>query len=165
MTIKTTGNVGIGTASPIENLQVVGNIFTSSGKFRSNMPGTAGAGATVCYSGSGYFDACTSLRKFKTDIAPIDIGLETVMRLRPVSYTWKASGQKDIGFIAEEASAIDARFGSMGTNGKLTGVEYSHMVAVLTKAIQELKAANDDLRSANDALTKRVDTLEAARAP
>ena len=169
--INASGNVGIGIANPSEMLQTAtgGNIF-AGGAFRSNMPGSHGSSVTVCFNGSGYFDSCSSLRKFKRNIKPLNLGLDTVMKLQPVSYDWKATGEHDIGFIAEDTIGVDPVLGEHGTDGSLTGVRYAHMTAVLTKAVQQLKADNDNLRAANDkeaneikALTARLDRLEAAR--
>jgi len=123
----------------------------AGGAFRSNMPGTHGSAATVCFNGSGYFDSCSSLRKFKKDIQPLKLGLDTVMKLQPVSYKWKADGEPDIGFIAEDTVKVDPVLGEKGTDGKLSGVRYAHMVAVMAKAIQELKSLFD---SDHDALAK-----------
>jgi hypothetical protein len=136
-----------------------GNIFTG-GYFRSNMPGSYGASASVCFTGTGIFDSCVSLRKYKTHIKPLELGLDVAMKLQPVSYAWKSTGERDIGFIAEDATEVDTRFGQNNTSGHLAGLKYDHMVAVAIKAIQELKilfdtdhdvlaklkADNDDLR-------------------
>lgn len=122
-------------------LSTDGTVFSAHGQFRSNMGGGSSAASYVCYNGYGYIDACTSLRAFKTNIRPLELGLATVLKMAPVSYDWKKDGTPDIGFIAEEAVAVDPVLGAKGTNGKLTGVRYEHFTAVLTKAIQELYAA------------------------
>ena len=149
-----------------------GEVFTG-GYFRSNMPGTYSASSNVCFTGSGIFDSCVSLRKYKTDIKPLDLGLDTAMKLEPVSYAWKSTGEKDIGFIAEDATSVDFRFGQNNTKGKLAGLKYDHMVAVAIKAVQELKvlfdndhtelqklkSQNDQLNAANDAEALQIKAL------
>ena len=46
-------------------------------------------------------------------------------------------------------------------DGEIEGVKYSHLTAVLVKAIQELKAENDALKARNNNLEKRLSTIEA----
>lgn len=135
-----------------------GEVF-AGGYFRSNMPGTAGASATVCFSGSGVFDACSSLRKFKTNIKPLALGLDAVMQLAPVSYDWKATGEHDIGFIAADTVKVDPVLGEKSTKGELSGVRYGHMTAVLARAIQELKTLFDGLKADDAATTNRLDQM------
>jgi hypothetical protein len=183
LVFNTSNNFTTGLTNTALTLDTTGNVHAGT-SFVSNMPGTHGAATNVCFSGTGFFDSCSSLRKFKKDIQPLTLGLDTVMQLQPVSYKWKATGEPDIGFIAEDTVTVDPILGEKGTTGKLTGVRYAHMVALLTKAIQqlkvmfdadhdaiaELKADNDNLRAANDneaaqikALTARLDAFEAAR--
>jgi len=51
----------------------------------------------------------------------------------PVS---KTSGSAEIGFVAEDVEKLDHRL-STYNKGELIGVQYDHMVALLTKALQE----------------------------
>ena len=124
----------------------------------------SGVGAgTLCWDGSGgsYWGACTSLRKYKDNIADFSLGLETVLELRPVEFDWSkdkigAEGH-DLGFIAEEVEKVNpllAEYG--GENGALSGVKYNTMTALLAKGIQELKAFVDGLAARVDKLAAEV---------
>ncbi|MBN8536575.1 MAG: tail fiber domain-containing protein [Deltaproteobacteria bacterium] len=149
MIIDNAGKVGIGTTAPRTELDL--NAGTISGGF----PGThGGTTAPVCYDGTtGVMDACVSLKKFKKNIQPLDIGLEEILRLQPVAYELKSNGYKEIGFIAEEAIRIDERFAQKSSLGKIVGVKYSQMVALLAKGIQQL-------HSVDNVLKKRIEELE-----
>lgn len=114
----------------------------------------------------------------KTDITPIDIGLEFVKQLNPVTYRWdKRSDYEDrtpdgtnklpeltLGFLAQEVEVVEKSFGyDVANQTNLVvdripeqdhyGITYEKMVPILTKAIQEQQTIIDDLKS-------RLETLE-----
>jgi hypothetical protein len=116
--------------------------------------------AYVCQASTGELVADTSAvnlcvassREFKRDIESLtaDSGLAEVMRLRPVSYRYKPEGlfrndKPMVGLIAEEVAEVDARIVGYA-NDKPHSVQYELLTAILIKAIQELKADNDNLR-------------------
>jgi len=123
------GNVGIGTTSPGQALQVNGNI---------GMTGEI----------LGVSDVRT-----KKDIRQLDNALKTIKAMRPVSYEFNQDVYTDIslphgkqmGFIAQEVEDILPGLVSKTTTGKnlngqtddLKGVNYIKLIPVLTKAIQE----------------------------
>ena len=109
---------------------------------------TGGMGASLLGLG-GIF----SLRKYKENITPLRNALDEVMQLEPVEFNWKPEISNDprpeIGFIAEDAAAVDPRLGFYDTANPtvLRSVKYAQMTALLVAALQELKYDNDDLRS------------------
>ena len=79
-------------------------------------------------------------RRLKENINNTSYGLSDVMKLRPVSYTWKKFPEKGtrIGFIAQEVKEIFPEAVVTGTDAdKTMGINYSDLIPVLTKAIQE----------------------------
>lgn len=131
-------------------------------------------------------------KRLKKDIADLDpvMGLDAIMRLRPVTYHWRTGDTKktELGFIAQDVQKVipelvgkgpDAEtINDNGTKQKITDVKslsYASFVVPLVKAVQELKglldsdhgeiaelkAANDNLKAANDRLETRLETLEA----
>jgi hypothetical protein len=89
----------------------------------------------------------TSDYRLKENIAPMTGALEKVAALKPVTYTWKESGEATQGFIAHELQAIvpecvTGEKDAVDDEGrpKYQGVDTSFLVATLTAAIQELNA-------------------------
>jgi len=100
---------------------------------------------TLCYdtsTDSGYntLTTCSSLRKYKDNIASLTGGLKLAAKLRPVSYLSKTTKRNEVGLIAEEVEAIEPRLTTYDKDGKLTGVDYGHLSSVAILAIQELSA-------------------------
>ncbi|WP_312405216.1 tail fiber domain-containing protein [Rhizobium sp.] len=120
----------------------------------------------------------------KADIRDTVLGLDFIMKLRPVDYKWdiredyievdeetgevtrhERNGSKKRtrfhhGFIAQEVQASGFDFGGLQDHKREGGddvlsIGYDEIIAPLVKAIHELKAANDDL-------VARVAKLEAA---
>jgi hypothetical protein len=93
--------------------------------------------------------ACTaSSVRFKDNVRDLIYGLSDVMRLRPVSFTYKpemnSGTSTHLGFIAEEVQPIIPELVTYNNNGEIQGLDYPTVSAVLTKAIQEV---NYDLLS------------------
>lgn len=184
MRIDSNGNVGIGTASPLSNLDVAGSIrgfnFYPGG---AQFPNLGGSATLVCVvyqrdiTGSYSMGYCTgSDRRLKTNIEDMAVknGLAAIEQLRPVSFNWKdaqlnKTDGPQIGFVAQDVQKIFPGFvskngpaviksadGKEETISDTLTVNYAKMVVPLVKAVQELKADNDDLRTENAAEIKEL---------
>lgn len=111
--------------------------------------GTGTGGNYLCIDTSnfeilrGNGSACTaSSLRFKEDINNITYGLDAVMQLRAVSFKYKpemnSGTSTHLGFIAEEVEPIIPELVSYNNDGQIQGLDYPTVVAVLTKAFQEL---------------------------
>ena len=80
----------------------------------------------------------TSARDLKDNVRSMNNELYKVLKLRPVSYDWKETKESDKGFIAEELNEVYPELTSVDDDGKSTGVKYTKMTSVLTRALQEL---------------------------
>ena len=105
---------------------------------------------TISSSGSNVAYNTSSDYRLKENVAPMIGALNTVAKLKPVTYNWKADGSDGQGFIAHELAEVlpDAVTGEKDAvdeegNPKYQGVDTSFLVATLTAAIQELKAIID----------------------
>ncbi|HSE37884.1 MAG TPA: tail fiber domain-containing protein, partial [Blastocatellia bacterium] len=67
---------------------------------------TAGS-QSLCRNGVAAIATCSSSLRYKTDIEPFSRGLELIKQLRPIRFTWKQDGKRDVGFAAEEVAAIE----------------------------------------------------------
>ena len=102
----------------------------------------------------------TSDYRLKTNPAPIQSSTDTLMKLKPCTYTWKGDGSEGIGFIAHELqehfpSAVTGIKDEVDEKGepKYQGVDFSRLVPLLTAALQESNKKIEEL-------TKRIEVLE-----
>jgi hypothetical protein len=120
MWIDFNGNVGIGSSDPQYKLDVNGTI-------------------------RGYGITDSSDIRLKDEIRPLTGSLEKVMALNPVMYVWKdpfkESGNQ-IGLIAQEVEKLFPELVSTDSDG-FKSLNYSHLVAPLAQALQELKTQKD----------------------
>ncbi|MCX6335345.1 MAG: tail fiber domain-containing protein [Bacteroidia bacterium] len=90
--VRTSGNVGIGTITPGTKLAIAGLTGTTSGSYLR------------IYNDNVYY--YSSSIKTKTDIEPLEEDFYKILQAQPVSFTDKVSGERNIGFIAEEFDKI-----------------------------------------------------------
>ena len=63
--------------------------------------------------------------------------MNIINRLRPISFTWKQDGVKDIGFGAEEVEKIAPLFTFRNDKGEIEGVRYDRLGVVFVNAFKE----------------------------
>mgnify|MGYP003627028711 FL=1 len=108
----------------------------------------------------------------KTDVTPIDVGLDFVKDLNPVTFRWdKRSDYEDriptgknkleeltLGFLAQEVEEVEKSYGyDVANKTNLVvdrdvdqdhfGITYEKMIPILTKAIQELETRVKELEN------------------
>jgi hypothetical protein len=152
--ITNAGNVGIGTTTPATRLAVAG--LTSSQAGRNICSDTSGN--FYYYSGSG--SCVSSSIKYKTNIQNLGIGLETLLKLRPVTFEFKKDyggydGTIHMGFIAEEVEQVTPILVDYN-NGEVSGVRYSELTALIVKSIQEQQNEIKDLKKEIEELKKMI---------
>jgi hypothetical protein len=149
------GNVGIGTEPAVGPLP---SLFITP---RLTVDGTGNFTGLVISNGS----ILTSDARFKKDITSITRGLDTVKKLRPVTYDWRSDEFPDrnfdtrnhSGFIAQEIGEVLPNVVTEIGGGYLS-VNYIEVIPVLTRAIQELAEAKD---AEIAALNEKIAALEA----
>jgi hypothetical protein len=113
----------------------------------------------------------TSDRRLKANIASLNYGLESIMKLNPVCFTWKdePAGSKHLGLVAQEVVGIIDEVVDTGTDpDKILGINYSQLVPVLIKGMQDQqqqiesqKQENQQLKSELQILKDRMERMEA----
>lgn len=149
------GNVGIGTEPALIPLP---SLFITP---RLTVDGSGNFTGLVISNGS----ILTSDARFKKDITSITRGLDTVKKLRPVTYDWRSDEFPDrnfdtrnhSGFIAQEIGEVLPNVVTEIGGGYLS-VNYTEVIPVLTRAIQELAEAKD---AEIAALKEKIAALEA----
>ena len=104
----------------------------------------------------------TSDARLKKNISPLTSSLEKLLALNPVSYQWKSGEdtRSHIGFLAQELEtvipeAVYKPTGNSETSTDKYGVNYSTIIPVLVKAIQEQQQQIEDLKSRVKALENK----------
>jgi hypothetical protein len=118
--VRGNGSVGIGTTSPqsgyrlhvVDSVYVGGNVSASAYTTRSDY-------------------------NLKDDIFELKYGLNDILQLKPVEYTYKSNGSKQLGFIAQDIGTILPEVVSFEES---MSVNYQAIIPILTKAIQEQQA-------------------------
>lgn len=106
-------------------------------------------------------------RKLKEQIEDLRSPLERVLKLRGRSFEWKLTGEKDIGFIAQEVNEVEPSL-VKGEDSKYLSVKYANITALLVEAMKEIKRFVDELFESDAKqnaelamLKKKNDELEA----
>ncbi len=167
MTLKPSGNVGIGDTSPASPLTVGSSLEDAStiwvhvagGKTygivvrQADNTGIWSAGATYDFyaAGTGTDYGTSSSVRWKRNITSIPNALDKVANMRGVYYDWDAAhgGKHGMGMIAEEVGAVVPEIVGWDPDapGYATGMDYGHLTPVLVEAVKELKSQNDVLKA------------------
>lgn len=126
MTIKNDGNIGIGTGSPTEKLEVAGTVKAS--KFQQ-----------------------VSDSRFKSNVTALTA--RKIEMLKPVSYYWNEKGKSrggddrlQFGFIAQDVEKVYPNLVKTDKQG-YKSVDYVSLIPILTKEIQDVKKENKMLKA------------------
>ena len=92
---------------------------------------------------NGQLGVQVSSARYKEEVQDLELGLDTVLDLHPVSFEWLGADVEDLGFIAEEVAAVDSLMATYDNEGAVQGVKYGQLTAVMAKAIQDLSAIVD----------------------
>lgn len=148
------GNVGIGTTSPSQRLEVCGNAKIV-GQIQANSSNLT-AGLT-----------CSSDRRLKKNIVSYSNALATIQTLEGKQYNWRTKQFKDrgfderikFGFIAQEVETILPELVYEDEQG-FKSVDYIQIIPILTTALQEQQVLVDEANSKNQDLAAELAILK-----
>ena len=146
MRLTANGNVGIGTETVDVQLHTTGAVRFAT---------FAGGGTTTLSVDNTGNLARTSSIELKKDVTPISYGLNEILQINPINFNWidenKFGNENENGFIAEDVMSIIPNVVASDTHGLF--MDYTKLIPILTKAIQEQQALIK-------ALEQRILTLE-----
>ena len=146
VTIKSSGQVGVGISQSLFALQVIGTMYSTDVKVNN-----LGSGS-VFSSGAGILtNTNPSDSRLKRNIENIDFGLSEILKLRSIKFNWldgDKNSKKQFGFIAQEVKEIIPESVSEFDSGgnKRLGLEKDAIYVGLVKAIQEQQTIIEDLK-------------------
>src|SRR5207245_1354124 len=129
-------NVGIGTSTPFYRLTVAGIVAPSVDNSFDLGSSFVHWREIFCTNGT----INTSDKRLKTNILNLNYCLKEVLAMRPVTFTWKKNPEQGIhvGLIAQELQQLVPEAVKVGDDSlKTLGLNYSELVPVLIKAIQQ----------------------------
>ena len=127
-----TGNIGIGSITPTQKLQVSGNVLANQYLHPSDV-------------------------RLKTNISPIK-GFEIISGLRGVSFNWKGNGNASAGVLAQDVEVVMPQAVITAPDG-MKSVEYDQLIAPLIEAVKELEARIRHLEADNDNLCGEINEM------
>jgi hypothetical protein len=152
-----TGNGVYGSAANASYVGVEGYTSASAGY---SALFTGGKGVNLGTSAESYYygglcaaGACSSDRRLKEDIKPLDGALEKILQLKGVTFKWRNpenhgnATEAQRGFIAQEVEKVFPEWVAENSEGfKTVAIQPAQMASLEIEAIRTLKAENDDLR-------------------
>jgi hypothetical protein len=136
-TISNTGNVGIGTTTPQTRLQVDGVITPALDN--TYTLGSASYRFSEVYAANGVIN--TSDIRLKHDPQMLTYGLDTILALEPISYSWVDQPDQGIrfGLSAQHVRDLIPEIVAEGTDpNKTLGIRYTELIPIIINGIQEL---------------------------
>jgi Chaperone of endosialidase len=177
MRIDTSGNLLVGGTTVRDSTQITNEFSSKNGMafycvtntsavdfavFRANAGTLCGAISRVGTTSAVVYTT-TSDYRLKENVKPFVNALDSVSKLKPVTYTWIDDGASANGFIAHELQEVcpDAVIGikdEIDDEGKpkYQAIDQSKIVALLTAAIQEQQVMIEELKA-------KVAALEATK--
>jgi len=130
------GKVGIGTTLPVTQLAVKGLTGTTSYNYVRVNTAT----------GDFYYDS--SSRRYKEDIQPLQEDSPKILQLQAKSFRDKSSGQREIGYIAEELDGMGLQNLVIYDNkGRPDGIKYEKVALYLVEVVKQQQKQIDALKA------------------
>ena len=151
------GNMGVAAESGTIRIGTVG---TQTATFVAGVNGvmTGGTGTPVLIDANGQLGTISSSARFKDEIQDMGEATEGLLKLRPVTFRYKAQpeGRKQFGLIAEEVETVMPELVVCSPSGEAETVLYHEMPAMLLNELQKQQRQIQELKSELSALREVI---------
>jgi len=115
---------------------------------------TGGTGVPVLIDANGQLGTISSSARFKDEIQDMGEATEGLLKLRPVTFRYKAQpeGRTEFGLIAEEVEKVMPELVVCSSSGEVETVLYHEMPAMLLNELQKQQRQIQELKSELSAL-------------
>lgn len=145
---NSTTTVGIATTSPFGTLGVNGTIsWTGYTASAGTVLGVCYITATGLLSVNSAASCVTSSIRFKDNVKDLTVGIDDLMKLRPVSFTYKDSHKPEIGLVAEEVQSILPTAVGLDEQGLPSSLDTQQLLALTIKSVQDQQKEIDSLKT------------------
>jgi hypothetical protein len=153
MRITSTGNVGIGTTTVTEELDVDGNA-----RFRSI--GSGASSGALHYTSTGVLTTNTSDIRLKTNLQPLENTLSKLLDINTYTFNWiNETDRVDLGMVAQEVEEIFPRLVFTNSVDGYKGIHYDKFSSILAKAIQEQQAIIEQQANEIETLKSQIQLI------
>ena len=139
-----TGGVGIGGSLYAGNTVRFTNNTASSSTSTGALVVTGGVGIGGQMTAVSIVE--TSSIALKENIEPIQNGLDSILKLKGVTYDRKDNGEHESGLIAEWVEEMLPELVTRDADGAVVGIKYTKLTAYLIEAIKSLNTKIDELK-------------------
>ncbi len=134
----------------------IGTVGTQTATFVAGVNGvtTGGTGTPVLIDASGQLGTISSSARFKDEIQDMGESTEGLLKLRPVTFRYKAQpeGRTQFGLIGEEVEKVMPELVVCSSSGEVETVLYHEMPAMLLNELQKQQREIQELKSELSAL-------------
>ncbi|GIK83395.1 MAG: hypothetical protein BroJett025_00170 [Patescibacteria group bacterium] len=142
-TIDTSGNVGIGSTTPGQKLDVVGNA-------RFSAVGSDAYASDLHLTADGTLTTAASDIRLKKDFVELNDSatLDKILQLKTYNFNWKSNNSADIGMVAQEVATIFPELTFTNQVDGYMGINYSRFSSLLISGMQAQQAQISLLQNA-----------------
>ena len=153
-TVSNSNTIALGRNTGTDTVRVFGDLIASA----IQVVNLGSAGSTnLCRNASVQISTCSSSLRYKTAIHPFIRGLEIIRRLRPISFDWKQSGIRDVGFGAEDVEKVEPLLVTYNDKSEIEGVKYGQVTTVLVNAVNQQQSEIEEQDERMQKLTARIE--------
>jgi endosialidase-like protein len=149
-------NICIGNPGVVSDFKAtrIGSVQTKTFVAGVNGVTTGGAAVPVLIDSNGQLGTTSSSARFKDEIQDMGDSTEGLLKLRPVTFRYKAQseGRTQFGLIAEEVERVMPELVVCSSSGEAEAVLYHEMPSMLLNELQKQQRQIEELKSEIDAL-------------